>query len=466
MKLVPQSLRARLMLLLIGVLLLAQLLSFALHFRDRGEILRQVAGYNLMQRIAGMVNVLDGLSPAERAVFVRSLDLPPLRISLRGQPADLPDEKQDSVQGAVLHRLLHFRLGEDRKVMVYVPSRPVSRHATPSESDPFPNGMRGMMARHMGWRFMNPAGGLMVQLQLSHGQWAFFRYQLPEELLVWPWGLLAGLLVLLGAVLVVSLVAVRWITRPLSTLASAADQLGKDLGHAPLPEDGPLEVRRAAAAFNTMQQRLARFVDERTRILTAVSHDLKTPITRMRLRLEGVSDLALRARFDHDLLEMQAMVQSSLDFMRGISIQEEARPLDVNALAETLCEDAADAGEAIQVCGRAVNPYKGRPMALRRAIGNLLENAIRYGTEVEVGIEDSPDQLRIAIRDRGPGLPGELLEKVFEPFFRAETSRNLQTGGTGLGLSIARNIAQAQGGELRLRNRPGGGLEALLILPR
>ncbi len=302
----------------------------------------------------------------------------------------------------------------------------------------------------------------MVQVQLRHGQWGLFRYELPAELLVWPWGLFGGLLVLLVAVLGVSLVAVRWMTRPLSTLATAADHLGKDLQHAPLPEQGPLEVRRAAAAFNTMQRRLARFVDEWTRILTAVSHDLKTPITRMRLRLEMVDDPQLKAKFDRDLQEMQVMLQSSLDFMRGITLQEEVRPLDINALMETLCEDTGDTGHIIRVSGRAASPYQGRPMALKRAISNLLENAIRYGKEVEVGIEDADDRLQITIADRGPGLPDELLEKAFEPFFRAEDSRNPQTGGTGLGLSIAR----AHGGELSLKNRPGGGLEAVLVLPR
>lgn len=452
------------MLLLISVLLLAQLASFAVHFRDRGEILEQVAGYNLMQRIAGMVNVLDGYTPEERTDFVRAMDLPPLRLSIQDTPLDLPDDMQESMQGAMLHRLLHFRLGHERTVMVYVPADNYSYKVDTSPPLSMDDLMRSMRVQHMRWA-ANTLKGIVVQVELSHGQWALFRYRLPDEFIVWPWGLIGGLAVLLLGVLVVSVVAVRWITRPLGILADAADQLGCDLGHAPLPEVGPMEVKRAARAFNNMQQRLANFVEERTRILTAVSHDLKTPITRMRLRLELMDDKDLREKFDHDLQEMQSMVQSSLDFMCGLSYQEEPLPIDVDALIGSLCEDAADSGHVVKTRGRAKRPYMGRPMALRRAIGNLLDNAIRYAGDAEIRIEDSGSLLKVVVADNGPGLPEELLDKVFEPFFRVDSSRNQQTGGTGLGLSIARNIARSLGGDLRLRNRSNGGLEATLTLP-
>lgn len=449
------------MLLLIGVLLLGQLLSFALHFRDRDEILGQVAGYNLMQRIAGMVKVLDLLPPEKREAFVRSMDLPPLRVTLTGEPVAPPANARRNIGGTLLHKLLHMDLGEQRRVLVFTP-----RLGDGTGPDQIRPGMREMMARHMGWAPASAPEGIMVQVELDDGSWAVFRYHLPPELLDWPWRLLIGLGVLVAAVALVSIVAVRWLTRPLSALARAADELGRDLQHAPLPETGPLEVRRAARAFNEMQRRLARFVDERTRILAAISHDLKTPITRMRLRLEQMREGALRDRFEKDLDEMQTMVQSSLDLMRGIALQEDSTLLDINALVETLCEDASDAGHQVSMKGRAESPWLGRPLALKRAIGNLLENAVRYGGDTEIEIRDSARELMIAIRDAGPGLPEEVLEKVFEPFFRMEESRNPHTGGTGLGLSIARNIVRAMGGELALANRPGGGLEAVVRLPR
>ena len=266
----------------------------------------------------------------------------------------------------------------------------------------------------------------------------------------------------------VSFVAVRWMTRPLSQLAVAADELGKDIQRAPLQEKGPTEVRRAARAFNTMQARLSRFVEERTRILAAISHDLKTPITRMRLRLEKVSDSVVRDKLERDLSEMQILVQGSLDFMRGMALREKTQRLDINALLESLRDDAQDMGQSVRIRGTAAAPYLGKPLALKRCFVNLIENAIRYGREAEIEVRDSEAELQIVITDKGPGLPDDTLEKVFEPFYRIEASRNPKTGGTGLGLSIARNIARGHGGELRLENsaEDGEGLRAVLTLPR
>ena len=471
MKLWPRSLRARLTLLLFGVLLVAQLFSMALHYRDRGEILKEASGYNLVQRITGMVVVLDQLSPEKRESFVLGMDAPPLHVNLLDQPQKLPDQRQDSTRAALLHRLLHIRLGEDRRVMVLLPPVERSRSSRePAWPDVFPERMRRMMASHMGrgmgMGMMGPISRLVVQVELQGGQWALFTYRFPGELMVWPLGLLLGLGVLLLAVWLVSFIALRWLTRPLSTLAYAAEELGKDINHAPLSEQGPVEVSRAARAFNRMQQRLVRFLEERTRLLTAISHDLKTPVTRMRLRIERIEDSKLRESLEQDLVDMQTMIQSSLDFMHGISLREETRPLDIGALVGSLAEDAHEAGHSVQVTGAANKPYVGRPLALKRAIGNLLDNAVRYAGTVKIEIQDNADELRIIFRDNGPGIPDELLEKVFEPFFRVEGSRNPKTGGTGLGLSITRNIARAQGGDVVLRNRTEGGLEATLVLPR
>lgn len=451
------------MLFLVVVLLVGQLISFMLHFRDRDEILQQVAGYNLMQRIAGMVRILDRLPPAERSAFVRSMDLPPLRVALEEDPAGPPLGSERSMGRTLLHQLLHIRLGEERRVIVYTAK---SRVQPEDEPLTVPRAMHEMMIRHMGWPPARPRDGIMVQVQLHDGQWVLFRYRLPSELLNWPGRLLLSLAVLILTVALVSIVAVRWLMRPLSTLVQAADELGRDLHHPPLPEEGPAEVRRAAHAFNTMQRRLSRFVEERTRILAAVSHDLKTPLTRMRLRLEQMPADDLRQRFLNDLDEMQALVQSSLDFMRGIALREEAIRLDVNALVEALCEDIAETGRAVSIRGHADAPYLGRPLALKRALVNLVDNALRYDERPEIDIRETSGALRIAVKDRGPGLPEALLEKVFEPFYRADASRNATTGGSGLGLSIARNMAHALGGELTLRNREDGGLEAVLELPR
>jgi signal transduction histidine kinase len=281
-----------------------------------------------------------------------------------------------------------------------------------------------------------------------------------------PLRLAATLLILLVTVIVLSLIAVRWVTGPLSALANAAEKLGEDINRPPLPETGPSEAQRAARAFNTMQQRLSRFIADRTRIFTAMSHDLKTPITRLRLRTEMLEDDALRTKFAKDLDEMEAMVTQTLDFMRDASTGEAVQRIDAMALLESLQTDYQDTGSRVEIEGRIEQTYPGRPLALRRCLTNLVDNAIRYGKHATIRVEDSADRLTIRVLDDGPGIPEQELAQAFEPFFRGEASRNRETGGTGLGLGIARNIARAHGGDLVLRNRPEGGLEAELTLAR
>jgi signal transduction histidine kinase len=277
---------------------------------------------------------------------------------------------------------------------------------------------------------------------------------------------LLTLAILLAAVLLLSYIAVRWVTRPLQLLATAADELGRDINRPPLPEGGPVEVSRAARAFNTMQARLVRFIDERTRLLTAMSHDLKTPLTRMRLRAELLEDGSLRKRFEADLLEMEAMVTQTLEFMRGLSHREPTQLVDIMGLLESLQSDNEAMGRKVTIDGRVTRPLNGMPQLLKRCLSNLVDNAVLYGMSAEIRVEDGPDQLAIRVRDHGPGMPESEIEKVFEPFYRIEGSRSRETGGTGLGLSIARNIAQAHGGDVRLRSGEDGGLEAILTLPR
>ena len=473
MKLLPDSLWGRLFLLLLSALVAAQLISATLHLRDRGKALMYASGFNSALRIAGLVQVLDPLPKGQRQRIVTALDLPPLRLQLRDRPQEFPDNSHESARAELFHQMLHLRLGRERPVQVYIPavSSGVGRHSdTETEPQGLPEAMQQLMGHHRTMMGMHtPANfGFIVQAELQGGEWITFTYSLPEELSDWPWDLLAALVVLLLAVVVVSFVAVRWMTRPLSQLAVAADELGKDIQRAPLQEKGPTEVRRAARAFNTMQARLSRFVEERTRILAAISHDLKTPITRMRLRLEKVSDSVVRDKLERDLSEMQILVQGSLDFMRGMALREKTQRLDINALLESLRDDAQDMGQSVRIRGTAAAPYLGKPLALKRCFVNLIENAIRYGREAEIEVRDSEAELQIVITDKGPGLPDDTLEKVFEPFYRIEASRNPKTGGTGLGLSIARNIARGHGGELRLENsaEDGEGLRAVLTLPR
>ena len=229
---------------------------------------------------------------------------------------------------------------------------------------------------------------------------------------------------------------------------------------------GPLEIRRTAQAFNTMQERLSRYLKSRVTALTAISHDLKTPVNRLRLRAELLEDGEVKGKIVQDLQEMESMILDTLEFMRGGRTVEKPQPVDVNALLESLQADAQDTGARVTVEGAAAGPYVGRPQALKRCLGNLLDNALKYGGSAAMRVDDAPARLIIRVRDQGPGIPEAQLERVFEPFHRLEGSRSRDTGGTGLGLSIARQIAQLHGGTLKLRNLGEGGLEAVLDLPR
>jgi signal transduction histidine kinase len=209
-----------------------------------------------------------------------------------------------------------------------------------------------------------------------------------------------------------------------------------------------------------------RLIDDRTRILAAMSHDLRTPITRMRLRAELMDDAESREKFEKDLAEMESMVTQALDFMRGVGAREPVQPIDVMALIHSLQAENREMGRMITVEGQVREPYLAAPSLLKRCIRNLVDNAVFYGGGADVVLEDARAQLAVHVRDRGPGIPDDQLENVFEPFVRLESSRSKETGGTGLGLGIARNIARLHGGDIRLRNMEGGGLEATLTLPR
>ncbi len=470
-RLLPQSLFGRLLLFLTGGLVVAQLLSAAILLQDRDQALYHAIGGHVAQRIAAIVNLLDDLEAADRHRLVTALDLPPTRISL-----DLPWEtiEPDERYHSVLFRgLLKRQLGPDRPFQLEInddlppPPPPVERPRWfDADSPPRPPERADRPPR---WRMHAMMMGLrnfVVQVRLHDGAVVTFQQILPEEVIAWPTRLLLILLVLLVSVAVLAALAVRALTRPLAVLAAAAGELGRDIRRPPLDEKGPLEVQRAARAFNTMQERLIRYIEDRNRILAAISHDLKTPITRLRLRTELLGDAPLKEKFLLDLDDMQRMAQASLDFLRGGEDSEPIAPMDLNALLESLQEDAEDVGHAVSISGAASQPLRCRPLALKRCLTNLVDNALKYGQSAEIAVADAATRLRLIVRDHGPGIPAAELERVFEPFYRLEGSRSRDTGGTGLGLSIARNIARAHGGELSLRNHPQGGLEAVLELPR
>ena len=314
---------------------------------------------------------------------------------------------------------------------------------------------------------MNPPVLFVVgQARLTDGTVVTFRHSLPQPGMDWPMKLL-GLLAILGiSVALLSGWAVRRLTKPLASLADAAGGLAHNLDRPPLPETGPLEVSQAAKAFNSMQRELKRYLETRAQALAAVSHDLRMPITRLRLRLERLEEGELRTKMDNDLSEMDDMIGNTLEFLRAGSITEKASKVDLDTLIESVVEDMTSVGATIQQSGAISAPIEARPMALRRCLTNLLDNARRYGGgQIDISVTELSDAVEVNIEDRGPGIPESDLDRVFEPYVRVETSRAKHTGGTGLGLAIARAIAKSHGGDVRLKNRAGGGISAILTLP-
>jgi len=443
----PKTLYGRIVLIMIAGIIIAQVLTTVIFSQERARVGLRVAERQFGLQIAEIVRILDHVPIEFRAGIAAASDSPYLHVSYGNAALTKPTEAlSDDESAAIIASGLRRHLGAARPLRVFV----ADAVADALEGEEVPPG---------------PSKTIIVQVGLGDSTWVVFKSSIsePPSFLKSP-RFLISMLVRLITVIILSLVAVRLVAEPLRTLAVAAEALGKDIHRPPLKEDGSLEVRRAAAAFNRMQKRLIEYIQERTRILAAVSHDLKTPITRLRLRTELLEDTELKTKFSKDLEEMEAMVSATLDFTRDKA--EARRDVDVMALLESLQSDAQELGHEVTITGQAQWPAKADPQSLKRCMANLLDNAWKYGKDVQIEVEDSDRELRISIYDSGPGIPDNELVKVFEPFYRIEGSRSRTTGGTGLGLTIARNAARANGGDVTLENRPSGGLAATLRLPR
>jgi signal transduction histidine kinase len=307
----------------------------------------------------------------------------------------------------------------------------------------------------------------MAQIQLIDGQWIEFHSHIPEKVLTIPKYFFPSLLLLVALVTGLSFLAMRLITHPLTILAEAAEQFGRDIEGTPISESGCTELRTAARAFNAMQARLLRFIQERMHLLAAISHDLKTPLTRMKLRSEILqrTEPTIGGIYLNNIAEMEEMVGSALDYIQGMERLEKKKLVYIQSILETLEMEYSEIGQDIQIECSKTEAFWVMPGSFKRCLSNLIQNAIKYGEQATIIARIQDHQLWISVTDDGPGIPEEDLKKVFEPFVRLETSRSRHTGGVGLGLSIAQNIARSHGGELTIKNRPDIGLEAILIIP-
>ncbi len=469
MKLIPESLYGRLLAILLIGLMVPQLLSALVHLYDRDTVLHQTMGADSAERIGSIVGLLDPMESEQREEMVAALSGFPLEVALTPSLERLPGRQEVEDEKLVLLFREYLRKslppGHEAHVEV-VESTFMGRDG---HGIPLLSGMHLMEDSESGEGSQRTlhVKSFHVQVRLSDGMWVDFHYHLPRKIFAWPTRMVVALSILLFSVLVLTWIAVRWVTRPLSLLSDAAEALGRDIRHSPLEIHGPREVRQAAEAFNTMQQRLRRYIGDRARILSAISHDLKTPITRLRLRSELLEDERIRTDIETDLDHMEEMVLSTLDFMRGTESPESVQQIDMQALLESLQEDLGPLGIRFVIRGEVTEPIRGRLLQLKRCLTNLLENGARHGTgSVWVELKELDDRLLIVVNSDGLPIPAEELEKLFEPFYRVEKSRSRESGGTGLGLGIARNIARGHGGELILKNLPEGGVAAELTLPR
>ncbi|MDH4192095.1 MAG: ATP-binding protein [Betaproteobacteria bacterium] len=462
----PRSLFGRTLLVLAVGLVFAELASQVVNFFDRGSGVYRLGAQQTALRIAQSARILNRLAPGERSPIIEEMNGPTFSVVLSAAPVEIGAgfAEHDRYERALV-ALIKYYLRAEWRTSVQITSLGRSRRPANYEAiDTRP--IEQWIARY--FYFVLPGTySIVTQIKLEDGTTAVFYARIPQEPLSRLESLLPRLFLTLAIFMLLGAVAVRAITRSLERLAHAAEQVGADPEGSPLPEDGPREVRSVIHAFNRMRQDLRGYVLERARIFGAISHDLQTPITRLRLRAEMIEDAATRAKFLRDLDEIGAMAGSALEFFKTLGNEPQRYPLDVGALLGSLCEDWSETGHDVTVQGVPRGPYNSHPRALRRCLDNLVENALRYGERARITVADNESALRIAVHDEGPGIPEQDLERVFEPFFRLEQSRNRDSGGTGLGLSIARNIARWHGGDIHLRNNPHGkGLIAELILPR
>ncbi|MBP2306014.1 ATP-binding protein [Azospirillum melinis] len=459
----PDSLAARIALTVVLALLLTQAISALVYLTDRSEG-PPIHGPNvLIQRITAIVQLVESTPPQGRERVVRAIDDPVLRVELS---PDRPPPLSPGAYAGGRFEGLKRRLSEqldtaDRNILIEVQRPP--RGEPRDDPRPPPPFMAGDEPRHWGPH-------VRLSVRLGDGSWLSFT---GGEPLPGPFGIVRFVLwmgAIVAVILLVSLLAARRVTAPLAGFAAAAERLSVDGQADPLPEEGPRELRAATRAFNRMQARLARFVADRTQMLAAIGHDLRTPITRLRLRAELVDDPEMQRRMLSDLDEMEAMISATLAFARDDAQREPRGRFDLADLLQSLCDDRVDAGHRALYDGPAHAVAEGRTVALRRALANLMDNAIKYGGGFTVRLETGPDGSQhrnalIHIDDDGPGIPEAEFEKVFAPFYRLERSRSRDTGGVGLGLSTARSIIRGHGGDVTLANRAEGGLRATVTLP-
>jgi len=461
-RLVPKSLAGQLVSLLLAALVVSQILTMVMFFGERDEAVRDAWRAEFAQRIASVARLADEAPPQLAEQFVAAAKSRKLTYSVGAAPAG--DETMTTTEDdRELEILLAAALERDSIQGIRVVSSDELRK--PPLPERLYDAVVDLVQGPPKPKEVDKAPAMLIAIPLSDGHW--FNVELDGRSHGSRWALvpLASTLLTALATLIVVAWTVRRITRPLRNLAEATEGLGRGEAPVTLRPEGPEELRKVALAFNAMSERLTRFVKDRTRMLAAISHDLRTPITAMRVRAEFIDDEETRDHIIQTLDDMKNMTEATLSFARDEASTEETRVVDLSALVGSLVSDLEDLGHEVRFEDGEAMPVACRSASIKRAIANLLGNAVRYGARAHVRLAKTDHAVTVTIDDVGPGIPEERLTEVFEPFTRLEGSRSRETGGVGLGLAIARSIVLAHGGEITLENREQGGLRARVVLP-
>ncbi|MEW8496954.1 MAG: ATP-binding protein [Candidatus Thiodiazotropha taylori] len=450
MRLWPDTLAGRTLALLVGAILLMMISSAILLQDERKARFDEHNLYRYLQRVATLTRLLSDATDQERSRIIKRVSEEGEKISLDETPwvDSHPRHPMEKKIARHISRSTGIRDHSAIRVMVELDGRGRSHR----DDD------------HFRFRADKGIKTIDISILLWDDLWLNFHTHHFKDAPPWANTTLQGLLILLALLIVIGLLIARRMARPMAQLADAAERFGLGQPQSPIAERGPREVRQTIHAFNLMQQRLQKQISDRSRMLAAVSHDLRTPITTLRLRAEYIEDQEIREKTLATLAEMEAILSDTLSFARDEAADEQARSTDLAALLQSLIDDHADLGGDASSQGPERFNFICRPVSLRRALNNLIDNGLKYGESVVATLSTTAERVTIHIDDSGPGIPEDQLEAVLTPFFRLEASRNRETGGTGLGLAVANSIILAHGGELTLANRPEGGLRVTLLL--
>jgi len=446
-----RSLAAQFISFILMTLIVSQALSFFISHDERERALYVASKSEFYTRMASITKLMASIPVELRHEALLASETRYSRFWITDQePADA-DRWREQAADELMRPLANFvgfpqHTDLDISSAITLETRDSFVRANAGEVWMTPSSTTWNLPQIAKFSYINGKNGFGLAVRLDDGRWLNSAYYKGFSN-SWNWETLYPLSIAAIFLSVIGIVSARRIARPLKRLATSAEAIGRGENVPPLPEEGTDDIRHTTAAFNRMQARLFRFVEDRTHMLAAISHDIRTPLTSLRLRAEFVTDPETQQRMLATIDEIQTMTEATMAFARGEATVEETRAIDLNALVGSLCDDLSDMGQPVSYIDGSKSTCRCRPDSLRRAIRNTIENAVQYGGEAKVYLQNN-QTIDIVIEDKGPGIPDDMQEKVFTPFYRLETSRNRQTGGVGLGLAIARTIVRHHGGDI------------------